>query len=144
MCMWHVHVHAQVMKMLFMLTVGESGTISLSKGSGNVAVDAGERLGNLLLDDPTLVAKAAPFSAELGDFTPPLVLRLHEGRLHHQLAFLEARVHNILNGFVDNEEEVCPRPPPPPPPAARPPPPLAAARRRRPPPPAVVVHPPGY
>ena len=100
------YAEVEVMKMLFMLTVSEAGVITLAKGTGNVAIDAGERLGNLVLDDPTLVAKATPFTAELGDFRPPLEMCLGEGRLHHQLAFLTQRVHNILDGYVDNEEEV--------------------------------------
>ena len=59
------------MKMLFLLNVSEAGTISLAKGSANVVVDAGEKLGSLLLDDPSLVAKASPFVQELGDHYPP-------------------------------------------------------------------------
>ena len=47
----------EVMKMLFLLNVSEAGTISLAKGSANVAIDAGELLANLTLDDPSLVAK---------------------------------------------------------------------------------------
>ena len=72
--------------MLFLLNVSEAGTISLAKGSANVVVDAGEKLGTLELDDPSLVAKAAPFLSELGDYLPPLELRMGEGKLHRQLA----------------------------------------------------------
>ena len=100
------YAEVEVMKMLFMLTVSEAGTITLAKGTGNVAIDAGEKLGKLELDDPSLVAKAMPFTDELGDFAPPLELRVSEGKLHDQLAYMNQRVHNILDGYVDNEEEV--------------------------------------
>ena len=99
----------EVMKMLFLLNVSEAGTITLAKGSANVVVDAGEKLGSLELDDPSLVAKAAPFVKELGDYLPPLELRVGEGRYHRQLGFLRQRVHAILDGYVDNEEEVLAR-----------------------------------
>ena len=49
------------MKMLFLLNVSEAGTISLTKGSSNIVIEAGEKLGSLVLDDPSLVAKAAPY-----------------------------------------------------------------------------------
>ena len=52
------------------------------------------------------LSAAAPFLSELGDYLPPLELRLTEGRYHRQLANLSQRVHNILDGYVDNEEEV--------------------------------------
>ena len=92
--------------MLFNLTVGEAGVVSLAKGTGNVAIEAGERLGTLALDDPSLVAKAEPFISELGDFAPPLELRVREGKLHMQLQYLTQRVHNVLDGYTDNEEEL--------------------------------------
>ena len=49
----------EVMKMLFLLTVSEAGVISLAKGSGNVAVDAGEKRG------AEAVAPAVRFSASM-------------------------------------------------------------------------------
>ena len=62
-------------------------------------------LARLQLDDPNIVAKAAPFEGELGDFEPPMEMG-NGGPPHVQLRYLEARVHHMLDGYVDNEDKV--------------------------------------
>ena len=87
------------MKMLFVLPVAESGTIHLIKPAG-VFVEAGETLGRLVLDDPSLVAKAQPFDGDIGNIEPPA--ELSESTLgsppHQQVAYLIGRSHNMLDG----------------------------------------------
>ena len=95
----------EVMKMLFLLNTSEAGTISFAKVAGSF-VDAGEKLASLVLDDPSLVAKAVPFDDAIEDFAPPPELDICAGPLHNQVENLCKRVHNMLDGFVDNEEEV--------------------------------------
>ena len=102
------YAEVEVMKMLFLLTTSEAGMLHLTKVAGSF-VDAGEKLATLTLDDPSLVAKASPFDGDLGDFDPPLELQLEAGPAHQQLGYLVKRVHNMLDGFVDNEEEVISR-----------------------------------
>ena len=46
-------------------------------------------LARLQLDDPNIVAKAAPFEGELGDFEPPMEMG-NGGPPHVQLRYLEA------------------------------------------------------
>ena len=99
------------MKMLFNLKASEAGTISLLKPAGAI-LEAGDTIARLALDDAALVAKATPFGGDLGDFPPPLEMQSEAvagAPAHVQLAHLEARVHNMLEGFVDNEDEVLQR-----------------------------------
>jgi biotin carboxyl carrier protein len=101
----------EVMKMLFNLKASEAGTISLLKPAGAI-LEAGDTIARLALDDAALVAKATPFGGDLGDFPPPLEMQSEAvagAPAHVQLAHLEARVHNMLEGFVDNEDEVLQR-----------------------------------
>lgn len=95
----------EVMKMLFALPTAEAGYVSLLKPP-NVFVEAGEHIARLLLDDPSLVAKAVPFSEPLGDIEPPPEMRESNIALHQQVAYLVARTHHMLDGFVDNEDDV--------------------------------------
>lgn len=94
--------------MLFLLNTSEAGVISFNKVAGSF-VDAGEKLATLLLDDPSLVAKATPFADAIEDFAAPPELEVHSGPMHLQLHNLSRRVHHMLDGFVDNEEEVVHR-----------------------------------
>ena len=94
----------EVMKMLFPLHASEAGHISLAKAPGAL-INAGEVLARLQLDDPNIVAKAAPYEGELGDFEPPMEMG-NGGPPHVQLRYLEARVHHMLDGYVDNEDKV--------------------------------------
>mmetsp|Transcript_32468 Transcript_32468/g.74377 ORF Transcript_32468/g.74377 Transcript_32468/m.74377 type:complete len:2019 (-) Transcript_32468:454-6510(-) len=98
----------EVMKMLFLLNTSEAGVISFNKVAGSF-VEAGEKLASLMLDDPSLVAKATPFDDAIEDFAPPTELDVHSGPMHLQMHNLCKRVHNMLDGFVDNEEEVIHR-----------------------------------
>ena len=98
------YAEVEVMKMLFMLHASEAGVISLSKAPGAV-VNAGEVIARLTLDDPALVSKVNVYEGELGDFEPPAEMG-NDGSLHVQLRYYEARVHQMLLGFVDNEDKV--------------------------------------
>ena len=98
------YAEVEVMKMLFMLHASEAGVISLSKAPGAV-VNAGEVIARLTLDDPALVSKVSVYEGELGDFEPPAEMG-NDGSLHVQLRYYEARVHQMLLGFVDNEDKV--------------------------------------
>jgi len=95
----------EVMKMLFALPTAEAGIVSLLKPP-NVFVEAGEQIARLKLDDPSLVAKAVPFTEPVGDFEPPPEMRENNIALHQQMAYLVARTHHMLDGFVDNEDDV--------------------------------------
>ena len=118
----------EVMKMLFALPAAEAGTITLLKPA-NVFVEAGEQIAKLELDDPSLVARAVPFNEPLGgplaaaapllespraeiasspagDLEPPPEMREDNIAVHQQVAYLIARAHHMLGGFVDNEDDV--------------------------------------
>ena len=60
--------------MLFALPAAEAGTVNILKPAG-VFVEAGEALGKLDLDDPSLVAKAMPYDGDIGNFDPPFEMR---------------------------------------------------------------------
>ena len=85
----------EVMKMLFPLHASEAGHITLAKVPGAL-INAGEVLARLQLDDPNIVAKAAPFQGELGDFEPPIEMG-NAGPPHVQLRYLEARCNSACN-----------------------------------------------
>jgi len=76
------------MKMLFALPTAESGTVTLLKPP-NVFVEAGEQIARLSLDDPSLVAKAVPFTDPVGDFEPPPEMREANLALHQQVMSLK-------------------------------------------------------
>uniref|UniRef100_A0A7S4BXK4 Acetyl-CoA carboxylase n=1 Tax=Chrysotila carterae TaxID=13221 RepID=A0A7S4BXK4_CHRCT len=104
------YAEMEVMKMLFALPAPEAGVVSLLKPAGSF-VNAGEALGRLALDDPSLVAKAKPFDGDLGNFEAPpeMIEPIPTTPLHEQYKYLVARTHNMLDGFVDNEDEVLQR-----------------------------------
>jgi len=97
----------EVMKMLFALPVAEAGVVNILKPPG-IFVEAGEALGKLELDDPSIVAKAKPFDGDIGNFEPPFEMRdsVAGSATHTQMQKLVARCFAMLDGYVDNEDDV--------------------------------------
>lgn len=88
----------EVMKMYMPLVTQEEGTVQLIKQPG-AALEAGDILGILALDDPSRVKHAQPFSGQLPALGPPQVVG---SKPPQRFALLHSILHNILQGF-DNQ-----------------------------------------
>lgn len=88
----------EVMKMYMPLIAQEDGIVNLIKQPG-AALEAGDILGILALDDPTKVKSAQPFLGKLPEMGPPVVLGT---KAPQRFAFLRGIIMNILQGY-DNQ-----------------------------------------
>lgn len=88
----------EVMKMYMPLVTQEEGTVQLIKQPG-AALEAGDILGILALDDPSKVKHAQPFSGQLPALGPPQVVG---SKPPQRFALLHSILQNILQGF-DNQ-----------------------------------------
>lgn len=88
----------EVMKMYMPLVTQEEGTVQLIKQPG-AALEAGDILGILALDDPSRVKHAQPFSGQLPALGPPQVVG---SKPPQRFALLHSILQNILQGF-DNQ-----------------------------------------
>lgn len=88
----------EVMKMYMPLVTREEGTVQLIKQPG-AALEAGDILGILALDDPSKVKHAQPFSGQLPALGPPQVVG---SKPPQRFALLHSILQNILQGF-DNQ-----------------------------------------
>lgn len=88
----------EVMKMYMPLVTQEEGTVQLIKQPG-AALEAGDILGILALDDPSKVKHAQPFSGQLPALGPPQVVG---NKPPQRFALLHSILQNILQGF-DNQ-----------------------------------------
>lgn len=88
----------EVMKMYMPLVTQEEGTVQLIKQPG-AALEAGDILGILALDDPSKVKHAQPFSGQLPTLGPPQVVG---SKPPQRFALLHSILQNILQGF-DNQ-----------------------------------------
>lgn len=88
----------EVMKMYMPLITQEEGTVQFIKQPG-AALEAGDILGILALDDPSRVKHAQPFSGQLPSLGPPQVVG---SKPPQRFAQLHSILQNILQGF-DNQ-----------------------------------------
>ncbi|KAF2868139.1 acetyl-CoA carboxylase [Massariosphaeria phaeospora] len=88
----------EVMKMYMPLIAQEDGFVNLIKQPG-AALEAGDILGILALDDPSKVKSAQPFLGLLPDLGPPQVMGIKPPQ---RFADLFKILQNILQGF-DNQ-----------------------------------------
>ena len=104
------YAEIEVMKMLCMLTAPEAGRLSVERPAGSF-VQAGDVIARMELDDPSLVERPRPFSSELGEHAPiiddgTLGAGCGARSLSAALSGVSARLDSILDGYLDNEEEV--------------------------------------
>ncbi|TIA89702.1 hypothetical protein E3P79_02793 [Wallemia ichthyophaga] len=85
----------EVMKMYMPLIATEDGSPMFIKQVG-VALQPGEVLGILALDDPSRVKHAKPFEGQLPAFGPPSLLG---NKPHQRQAYLVDAINTILDGY---------------------------------------------
>lgn len=92
------YAEVEVMKMYMPLIAQEDGIVQLIKQPG-ATLEAGDILGILALDDPSRVKHAHPFTGQLPDMGPPVVLG---AKPPQRFVLLHTILENILRGF-DNQ-----------------------------------------
>ena len=93
-----IFAEVEVMKMYMPLVTQETGVVQLIKQPG-AALEAGDILGILTLDDPSRVKHAQPFSGQLPDLGPPQIVG---NKPPQRFSLLYSILQNILQGF-DNQ-----------------------------------------
>ena len=88
-------VECEVMKMIFPLVCEVDGVITFPNPAGTI-LEAGELLASIILEDPSSVKKATPFS---GEFPAMLDPRVPEDMPHLRLARLQGEVEYVLSGY---------------------------------------------
>jgi acetyl-CoA carboxylase/biotin carboxylase 1 len=92
------YAEVEVMKMYMPLIAQEDGIVQLIKQPG-ATLEAGDILGILALDDPSRVKHAHPFTGQLPDMGPPVVVG---AKPPQRFVLLHTILENILRGF-DNQ-----------------------------------------
>jgi acetyl-CoA carboxylase/biotin carboxylase 1 len=92
------YAEVEVMKMYMPLITQEDGIVQLIKQPG-ATLEAGDILGILALDDPSRVKHAQPFTGQLPDMGPPVVVG---NKPPQRFTLLHTILENILRGF-DNQ-----------------------------------------
>lgn len=92
------YAEVEVMKMYMPLIAQEDGIVQLIKQPG-ATLEAGDILGILALDDPSRVKHAHPFTGQLPDLGPPVVVG---SKPPQRFFLLHSILENILRGF-DNQ-----------------------------------------
>ncbi|KAJ5140445.1 Acetyl-CoA carboxylase [Penicillium atrosanguineum] len=92
------YAEVEVMKMYMPLIAQEDGMVQLIKQPG-ATLEAGDILGILALDDPSRVKHAHPFTGQLPDLGPPVVVGMKPPQ---RFWLLYTILENILRGF-DNQ-----------------------------------------
>lgn len=92
------YAEVEVMKMYMPLIAQEDGIVQLIKQPG-ATLEAGDILGILALDDPSRVKHAQPFTGQLPDMGPPVVVG---AKPPQRFFLLHSILENILRGF-DNQ-----------------------------------------
>ena len=85
----------EVMKMYMPLIAQEDGIVQLIKQPGS-ALDAGDILGILALDDPSRVKQAQPFLGQLPAYSEPVVIGT---KASQRFSVLHSILYNILDGY---------------------------------------------
>ncbi|KAF2663295.1 putative acetyl-CoA carboxylase [Microthyrium microscopicum] len=92
------YAEVEVMKMYMPLVAQEDGIVTLLKQPG-AALEAGDILGMVALDDPSKVKSAQPFMGSLTDFGPPSALGTKPPQ---KFVYLVGTLENILAGYDNN------------------------------------------
>ncbi|KAI5477007.1 hypothetical protein MNV49_006965 [Pseudohyphozyma bogoriensis] len=92
------YAEIEVMKMIMPLIATEDGIAQFIKQPG-AAIDAGDILGILSLDDPSRVHHAKPFEGQLPQVGLPSIIG---SKPHQRFAYLTSVLHEILAGY-DNQ-----------------------------------------
>ncbi|KAJ5103088.1 Acetyl-CoA carboxylase [Penicillium argentinense] len=92
------YAEVEVMKMYMPLIAQEDGIVQLIKQPG-ATLEAGDILGILALDDPSRVKHAHPFTGQLPEMGPPVVVG---AKPPQRFFLLHTILQNILRGF-DNQ-----------------------------------------
>lgn len=96
------YAEVEVMKMCMPLLSPASGIIHFNISEGQ-ALQAGELIARLDLDDPSAVRKAEPFNGSFPILGPPTAI---SGKIHQRCAASLNAVQMILAGYEHNIEEV--------------------------------------
>ncbi|KAJ2394019.1 acetyl-coenzyme-A carboxylase, partial [Coemansia sp. RSA 2603] len=89
------YAEIEVMKMYMQLTTSEDGVVQFVKQPG-AALAAGEVIGVLTLDDPSLVKHAKPFEGQLAAYGPP---QAYGSKTHQLLRRALSLLTNALDGY---------------------------------------------
>ncbi|KAJ2826052.1 acetyl-coenzyme-A carboxylase [Coemansia erecta] len=89
------YAEIEVMKMYMQLTTSEDGIVQFVKQPG-AALGAGEVIGVLTLDDPSLVKHAKPFEGQLAAYGPP---QAYGTKTHQLLQRSLTLLTNALDGY---------------------------------------------
>ncbi|KAJ2784056.1 acetyl-coenzyme-A carboxylase [Coemansia interrupta] len=89
------YAEIEVMKMYMQLTTSEDGVVQFVKQPG-AALAAGEVIGVLTLDDPSLVKHAKPFEGQLAAYGPP---QAYGNKTHQLLRRSLSLLTNALDGY---------------------------------------------
>lgn len=98
------YAEVEVMKMCMPLLSPASGVIQFNMSEGQ-AMQAGELIARLDLDDPSAVRKAEPFQGCFPVLGPPTAI---SGKVHQKCAASLSAARMILAGYEHNIEEVVP------------------------------------
>ncbi|KAK6938183.1 Acetyl-CoA carboxylase, central domain [Dillenia turbinata] len=96
------YAEVEVMKMCMPLLSPASGTIQFKMSEGQ-AMQAGELIARLELDDPSAVRKAEPFHGSFPILGPPTAI---SGKVHQRCAARLNAAQMILAGYEHNIDEV--------------------------------------
>jgi len=96
------YAEVEVMKMCMPLLSPASGIIHFRMAEGQ-AMQAGELIAKLDLDDPSAVRKAEPFTGSFPILGPPTAI---SGRVHQKCAASLNAARMILAGYEHNIDEV--------------------------------------
>lgn len=96
------YAEVEVMKMCMPLLSPASGLIQFKMSEGQ-AMQAGELIARLELDDPSAVRKAEPFRGSFPVLGPPTAI---SGKVHQRCAASLSAARMILAGYEHNIEEV--------------------------------------
>nr|ASZ00210.1 acetyl-CoA carboxylase 2 [Pelargonium cotyledonis] len=96
------YAEVEVMKMCMPLLSPASGVIHFKKSEGQ-AMQAGDLVAGLSLDDPSAVRKAEPFQGSFPDLGPPTAV---SGKVHQRCAANLNAAKMILAGYEHNINEV--------------------------------------
>ncbi|WCJ44521.1 acetyl-CoA carboxylase 1 [Euphorbia peplus] len=96
------YAEVEVMKMCMPLLSPASGVVHFKMSEGQ-AMQAGELIGRLDLDDPSAVRKAEPFHGSFPTLGPPTAI---SGKVHQRCAASLIAARMILAGYDHNIDEV--------------------------------------
>ncbi|KAG5126861.1 hypothetical protein JHK82_027696 [Glycine max] len=96
------YAEVEVMKMCMPLLSLASGIIHFKMSEGQ-AMQAGELIARLHLDDPSAVRKAEPFTGSFPVLGPPTAI---SGKVHHKCVASLNVARMILSGYDHNIDEV--------------------------------------